>query len=241
MWTYSRPRAGVYFEIGVPSVSDAAPLRPHLHAAVQVLVLATGCRRMRLVHDEVLVRAGEMLIVPPGVVHAGLPMAGTEWSGANLYLDPHPELGDVPRVVALRRPSGRAVIEAIGIADPATAILDAVATGTVRWRGSSRATGTASLADRPSCRETYIRRFGRSVGLPPTTHARMTRLDRARRLLAAGTAPAEAAAVAGFSDQSHLGRLFREAYGTTPARYASGIQSHAHPPGAVTDVPDGAH
>ena len=50
----------------------------------------------------------------------------------------------------------------------------------------------------------------------------MMRLDRARRLLAQGVAPAEAAAATDFSDQSHLGRLFREAYGTTPARYAAG-------------------
>jgi len=45
------------------------------------------------------------------------------------------------------------------------------------------------------------------------------RLAEARRLLREKVAPAEAAALSGFADQSHMGRWFRRAYGVTPAYY----------------------
>lgn len=46
------------------------------------------------------------------------------------------------------------------------------------------------------------------------------RLEAARAALAAGAAPAEAAARFGFYDQSHFTGHFRRAFGTTPRRYA---------------------
>lgn len=68
-------------------------------------------------------------------------------------------------------------------------------------------------------REGLVRRFGAACGLPPMAWALQRRLARARALLRAGVAPAEAAAVLGFADQAHLTRLFRRAAGTTPGRY----------------------
>jgi AraC-like DNA-binding protein len=45
------------------------------------------------------------------------------------------------------------------------------------------------------------------------------RVRRAKALLRAGRTPAEAAAEAGFSDQSHLTRHFKRLLGFTPGRY----------------------
>jgi AraC-like DNA-binding protein len=45
------------------------------------------------------------------------------------------------------------------------------------------------------------------------------RLNHARRMIEAGEPLAEAAAEAGFADQSHLNRHFRKAYGITPGRW----------------------
>ncbi|WP_034913958.1 AraC family transcriptional regulator [Erwinia sp. 9145] len=63
------------------------------------------------------------------------------------------------------------------------------------------------------------REFQAAFGLPPHAWLIQLRLTHARRLLAAGIAPADVAARSGFADQSHLGRWFRRAYQLTPARY----------------------
>jgi AraC-like DNA-binding protein len=45
----------------------------------------------------------------------------------------------------------------------------------------------------------------------------------ARRLLAAGRPPAEAALQVGFADQSHMTRAFVRQFGITPGRYRAAI------------------
>jgi AraC-like DNA-binding protein len=66
-----------------------------------------------------------------------------------------------------------------------------------------------------------IRAFSKEYGLPPHAYANQLRLIAAKQLLAAGTSPADAAASAGFYDQSHLNRAFKRAYGTTPGAWAA--------------------
>lgn len=61
-------------------------------------------------------------------------------------------------------------------------------------------------------------RFGEDVGLGPKAVARIVRFERACELLRRGTAPAEAAAAAGYADQSHLNREARALTGMTPTR-----------------------
>lgn len=61
-----------------------------------------------------------------------------------------------------------------------------------------------------------IRAFRRRHGLPPHACLIQLRVRRARDLLAAGLSPAEAAAEAGFADQSHLTRHFKRILGVTP-------------------------
>ncbi|HJL15347.1 MAG TPA: AraC family transcriptional regulator [Sandaracinaceae bacterium LLY-WYZ-13_1] len=64
------------------------------------------------------------------------------------------------------------------------------------------------------------RRFARAVGLTPKRFARIRRLQRVLRSLAAEPASwAQLAADCGFCDQAHLIHDFRELAGTTPTRY----------------------
>jgi AraC-like DNA-binding protein len=69
--------------------------------------------------------------------------------------------------------------------------------------------------------------FRKFYGTSPYRYLTMRRLDAVRHMLLAGTSLADAAAAAGFADQSHMTRHFSKAFGLTPGRWlhvASGIQ-----------------
>jgi transcriptional regulator GlxA family with amidase domain len=64
----------------------------------------------------------------------------------------------------------------------------------------------------------FARAFKRSTGVPPHGYVLSQRLNRARDLLVRTDKPlAEIALAAGFSDQSHLARQFRQNFGVPPA------------------------
>lgn len=80
----------------------------------------------------------------------------------------------------------------------------------------------ASLADEVGLsRYQLLRGFARELGLPPHAYILQRRIALARRLIRDGHALAEAAAIAGFFDQSHLTRCFTRQFGVTPSRYAA--------------------
>lgn len=61
--------------------------------------------------------------------------------------------------------------------------------------------------------------FARQTGVSPYRYLQSIRMEKARKLLEEGTPPIEAAAMAGFSDQSHFTRFFKEFTGLTPKQY----------------------
>lgn len=65
-----------------------------------------------------------------------------------------------------------------------------------------------------------IRQFNGSFGCPPYVYLTHCRLARARRFIEAGETPLKCvAASCGFSDQSHMTRLFRREFKLTPGEY----------------------
>jgi AraC-like DNA-binding protein len=66
--------------------------------------------------------------------------------------------------------------------------------------------------------------FRQEFGLPPKVVARVMRFERAKALMTAGSAPdlAAVAATAGYSDQPHLTREWRDLAGSTPAGWLRG-------------------
>ena len=68
-------------------------------------------------------------------------------------------------------------------------------------------------------RFTLARQFRRRVGTSPYRYLVMRRLDAARGQLLAGASLADAAVSAGFADQAHLTRQFRQAVGMTPGHW----------------------
>ena len=66
-----------------------------------------------------------------------------------------------------------------------------------------------------------IRRFKRLYGISPHAWRMQARANEAARLLRQGTRLAEAAAICGFADQSHLTRVFKRVFGVTPGQYGA--------------------
>ena len=69
----------------------------------------------------------------------------------------------------------------------------------------------------------FTRSFCRWVGTTPAKYRIAHRLTMARSMIRQGAMLAEVAFATGFSDQSHLGRCFLRAFGTTPAAYRAGL------------------
>jgi AraC family transcriptional regulator len=66
----------------------------------------------------------------------------------------------------------------------------------------------------------FTRKFRTEFGCPPHTYLMRKRIERAKAQLAKGNIPLKVvAASSGFSDQSHMTRLFRRLLGVTPAEY----------------------
>jgi AraC-like DNA-binding protein len=97
----------------------------------------------------------------------------------------------------------------------------AVAWAFERLRGTRGAVRVEALAGELGCSRRYLRDgFVRQVGLPPKTVARLMRFQHVRERLAQASARwSEVAYSAGYADQSHLNREFRELAGITPSDF----------------------
>ncbi|MEJ2626270.1 MAG: AraC family transcriptional regulator [Pseudolabrys sp.] len=82
-------------------------------------------------------------------------------------------------------------------------------------------TVTSQALERASGLDRYAlaRQFRACLGTSPYRYLTMRRLDRARTAIRAGQPLGDAAAFAGFADQSHMNRQFKRAFGLTPGRW----------------------
>ena len=69
-----------------------------------------------------------------------------------------------------------------------------------------------------------LRRFESVYGLPPHAWLLRQRAERARALIRDGSSLADAAASSGFSDQSHMTRIFVRQFGFTPGAWRKAVQ-----------------
>lgn len=77
-----------------------------------------------------------------------------------------------------------------------------------------------ALAEYAGLSKYYVlRTFKAATGMAPHAYLVQRRVELARRALERGAAPAEAALLAGFTDQSHMTRRFKAIHGITPGAY----------------------
>jgi AraC family transcriptional regulator len=70
-----------------------------------------------------------------------------------------------------------------------------------------------------------LRTFKRHHGMTIASYVRKRRIERARGEIGAGKRPLSSIALdAGFADQSHFTRVFRQTYGETPGHYARSLR-----------------
>jgi AraC-like DNA-binding protein len=132
-----------------------------------------------------------------------------------------------------------AVSATVGLADGLTALaggpvprpgVDVLAVRRARDRllaDVSAATTAAELEHVTGLdRYTLVRQFRAVHGTTPDRFRLLRRLDLARAAIAHGRSLADAAAEAGFADQSHLTRQFRRAFGMTPGRWRKTLIAH---------------
>ena len=74
----------------------------------------------------------------------------------------------------------------------------------------------------------FVRTFSALFHATPHQYLQARRAARAKLLLAQRATPAQAAAAAGLTDQSHLNRWFKRTYGVTPAQYQQQIGTRPH-------------
>jgi AraC-like DNA-binding protein len=107
---------------------------------------------------------------------------------------------------------------------PAAGVLPHAALARAKARIDDDPTSTITLADlalqTQLSRFQLIRGFSKLTGLTLHAYIVQRRLERARAMIAKGTALTDVAVACGFADQSHLNRTFVRRYGMTPGAYA---------------------
>ncbi|TGA97752.1 AraC family transcriptional regulator [Streptomyces sp. MZ04] len=119
----------------------------------------------------------------------------------------------------------------------------AVRTAGARTAARARAVLEERLVDPPSLERlatdlgagpfALLRAFRDVYGMPPHAWLTDARVRRARALLDAGTAPAEAAVAVGFTDQPHLNRHFTRIVGVPPGAYQRERKNVQDPESAI--------
>jgi AraC-like DNA-binding protein len=111
-----------------------------------------------------------------------------------------------------------------GLADDRPAVIDLRAVELARdylaAHAAEQAPASALEQITGADRFTLARHFRRAFGTSPDRYRTLRRLELARAAIERGLPLAQAAAHAGFADQSHMTRQFKRTYGLTPARWS---------------------
>lgn len=168
--------------------------RPHYHAGDEIVRLTAGRARLRLPSGTRLVEAGETVVVPAGTVHRFEPVDAEGWAFTSEFVlrDEH------------AKPRDRLVARAIEL---------------LAGREGLRSDAEALAHECGVSAGHLARTFKRQTGTGLHNFHVLMVLQKAKTLLRAGAALADAAFDSGFCDQAHLTREFVRTYGFTPKAF----------------------
>lgn len=213
-----------YWRAGHPDVKEMSMARGttlalplHFHQEDQLAFILSGCRHFLIAGQPVHLTAGQALLIPAGTPHISQdadPARVGQTLCLNLYLTPGLPLDQADCAALIQHCLGDRPSH-VHLATPPRLPLP--------MQDMSLTTSIQSLAQQANMsREAYSRRFQRHYGLSPQTFRLLQQLNHVKTQLRAGVGSLQAAMEAGFADQSHMGRLFRRTFGTTPGRYRAG-------------------
>lgn len=116
-------------------------------------------------------------------------------------------------VAGIVRPADRAASQAPAAIRRAKTLIDDEPTALITLADLARESGLSRFQ--------VLRGFAKATGFTPHSYLMQRRIDLARRLIARKTPLADAAAISGFADQSHMTRTFARKYGISPGAYAA--------------------
>ncbi|MBV9566048.1 MAG: AraC family transcriptional regulator [Bradyrhizobium sp.] len=222
-WQYARVLGEDDIEIAARAAPEDLRQVGHFHDEVQIAAVFEGWRSFTTAIGVFRAEAGQIVVLPARLVHA--PMMRSCSIVTNIYIAP-----DHPAVSGVARPStmdGRGAARLNEILDRVASQMSRVA-AVEGYEAAPRWIDQIAAAEQPIAAvaeaeglsiDGFIRSFTRQVGVTPAQYRIAHRLNVARAMLKQGVSAAEAAQESGFSDQSHLGRFFLRAYGTTPSAY----------------------
>jgi len=219
---YWRPTGIGLIEVGLVRGREVA-LPAHFHEEDQITFVLAGRRRLAIGEEFTVLDPGHGVVIPAGTLHHSF-FEPEEVLCINLYAAPESFVGgdlvsDLGRSWRKKRDLRWADLANIveGQRRPASTMRYPVSSPLARgeaWPSVREAAAHAGMS-----REGFSRKFRKLHGVPPHAFWHLAKLNDARRLLRSGQPIAAVAAESGFSDQSHLGRCFRQAFGVTPGRF----------------------
>ena len=236
-WTYRRLTHAAGVETSEWHGTSSPSLSAHFHEETQISLVSAGQRLFQIGQKSLQISAGQFAVIPAGIPHRSQGLGGVPTKSRDIFISPAhlPEAhcadlvvgtvrGACPRdedtlidemldTIRLNRTSGQR-----------QALANSLPEEVLRLVQDTRLPIKQIAARLSLSREGFIRRFAREIGMTPHAYRLARRATQARALLRACLPPAAAAYECGFADQSHLGRVFRKNFGTTPATYRKAWQ-----------------
>lgn len=227
-WDYRRADNAGIVEFASLRGAGSPGVRSHFHDETQIVLVLSGSRAFGIDGAIVTVPRGHAALIPAGVLHTPIATRDNDTVCLNAYVSAGrassrvriARIGDRWRSTGELAPEYiAALVNDIVNREPSrpAATTDGMKLGTALTKSTARIGDIAARFGRS--REGFSRMVRRELGVSPHAFRMLARLNLARQLLRAGEPIAAVAADAGFSDQSHLTRLFRRTFGTTPGVY----------------------